>query len=348
MKSPDPSTPADSPGKPPTTAKSVVRLARVLLFALAWPVALLFALWTFGALWFDLPAGNAPAAVLFPVALALLWIRVKGAPRKLAATFAACLPVLAWWLTLRAPLDADWEPNLSRTGWAEINGDRIIVHNVRDTLYPGTETDASPRWETRTYDLSKLTGVDLFLNYWGVRWMAHPILSFQFEDAPPLCFSIEIRKQNGQAYSALRGIYRQYALIYIPATEADVIKLRSHVRSEEVFHYPLTYPPETARGMLLGYLEKLNTLHDEAKWYNAITMNCTTSIRAHTPPDRRAPWDWRILINGFSDEWLHERGLIDSGGKPFPEFRASRLINPADPALADPETFSKALRRAGK
>jgi hypothetical protein len=42
--------------------------------------------------------------------------------------------------------------------------------------------------------LSQLTGIDLAINYWGSPWIAHPIASFQFADAPPLCFSIEARK----------------------------------------------------------------------------------------------------------------------------------------------------------
>jgi len=308
----------------------------------------LFLLWCHGALYFDLPAANLPGALAFLIGLVVLIIRTPGAWWKCPGALIAGLGVLAWWLTLDPPDDVEWDANVARTAWAEINGDQIIIHNVRNSAYPDGEENVEPRWETRAYDLTKLTGVDLFLNYWGTRWMAHPIASFQFEDSPPLCFSIEIRKQKGRSYSALRGLYRQYGLIYIPATEEDVIHLRTHVRKEEVFHHPLVMKPETVRHMLHDYLAKLNALHEEPKWYNAITMNCTTSIRAQTEPGLRAPWDWRILINGYMDDWLHERGMIDSGGLPFREFRETRRIDPDNPAFTGPDGYSEAVREGLK
>ena len=94
---------------------------------------------------------------------------------------------------------------------------------------------------------SRITGMDVFLNYRGSPWIAHPIVSFQFSDALPLCFSIETRKTVGQQYSTLKGFYRQYTLIYIVADERDVVRLRRNYRREDVYLYHTLASPAQAR-----------------------------------------------------------------------------------------------------
>ena len=88
------------------------------------------------------------------------------------------------------------------SGPAEFNGDRVTIHNFRNFDYR-TSTDFIPNWENKTVDLTALQGIDLFVNYWGVEWMAHPVVSFQFGDSDHVAFSIELRRQVGQAYSTL-------------------------------------------------------------------------------------------------------------------------------------------------
>jgi hypothetical protein len=134
--------------------------------------------------------------------------------------------VLAWWLTLKPSNDGNWQPDVAQLAWADIEGDQFTFHNVRNCDYR-TDTDYTPHWETRTVRLSQITGIDLAIDYWGSPWIAHPIVSFQFADTPPLCFSIETRKTVGQSYSAIGGLYRQYTLIYLVADERDVIRLRT-------------------------------------------------------------------------------------------------------------------------
>jgi len=57
--------------------------------------------------------------------------------------------------------------------------------------------------------------------------------------------AIETRKVVGQEYSALRGFFRQYELVYAVADERDVIRLRTNYRvDEEVYLYRTTATPE--------------------------------------------------------------------------------------------------------
>src|SRR6478672_2390760 len=191
----------------------VIRWAVALLVLIA---AIIATAWAFGALWFDAPFGNGN----------------KVAAALLAITFVVVLlfaGVLTWWLTLSPTNDSDWQPDVAKEAWADVQGDEVTFHNVRNSDYR-TETDYTPRWETRTVRISQITGIDLAINYWGSPWIAHPIVSFQFAAAPPLCFSIETRKQIGQSYSAIRGLYRQFELIYVVADERDVIRVRTNYR----------------------------------------------------------------------------------------------------------------------
>jgi Domain of unknown function (DUF4105) len=321
-----------------------MRVLKYIGWTFAWLAAFVCATWATGALYFDFPTAHAPAAILFVIVLVAAVIFLRGRLLKLAAVFAAFAVVALWWLTLKPSNDRPWQPDVAETAWAEINGDDVTVHNVRNCDYR-TETDFTTHWETRTVRLSQITGMDLAIMYWGSPWMAHPIVSFRFADALPLCFSIETRKTIGQEYSAVRGLYRQYTLIYIVADERDSIRVRSKYRhGEDVYLYRTLASPAQARVRFLEYVNTINMLHDHPRWYNAITTNCTTNIRTQRPTSQRVPWDWRMLVNGKADEMLYERHVIVTGGLPFSELKQHSLINQrARDADKDPD-FSRLIR----
>jgi hypothetical protein len=325
--------------------KGLVRVVRcfgklLILFATIIAIA-----WAFGAVWFDAPFGSANkvAAGVLAVGFASILAFVRPFGRKIAAVSLLFGIVLAWWLTLFPTNDSDWQPDVAKEAWADIQGDQVTLHNVRNCDYR-TETDYTPHWETRTVHVSQITGIDVAINYWGSPWIAHPIVSFQFADAPPLCFSIEIRKKLGQTYSTIGGLYRQFELIYIAADERDVIRLRTNYRKEDVYLYHTTISPERARERFLEYVHSINDLRNKPRWYNAITTNCTTSIRTQHPPKERVPWDWRILLNGKGDELMYERHAIVTGGLPFAELKARSLIDVRARAANDSPDFSQLIR----
>jgi Domain of unknown function (DUF4105) len=311
--------------------------------AIGWIIAALCAAWAFGALYFDFPTAGALAAILLVLLLLAAIIFVRGKVLKLAIIFVVFAVVAAWWLTLKPSNDRAWQPDVAQTAWGQINGDEVTVHNVRNCDYR-TATDFTPHWETRTVRLSQLTGMDVAINYWGSPWISHPIVSFLFADALPLCFSIETRKTIGQTYSALRGLYRQYTLIYIVADERDSIRVRSNYRHEDVYLYHTLASPAQARERFLEYVKAMNVLRDQARWYNEITANCTTSIRTQRAVNERAPWDWRMLINGKADELLYERHAIATGGLPFSELKQRSLINQRARAADQDPNFSRLIR----
>lgn len=321
-----------------------MKLLRFILFPLAWIAAVLCAAWAFGALYFDFPEAGPLAAILFVIVLVAAVIFVRGKLLKLLIVFGAFAVVDLWWLTLKPGNDREWQPDVAQTAWADISGDEVTIHNVRNCDYR-TETDFTPHWETRTVRLSQITGIDVAINYWGSPWIAHPIVSFQFADALPVCFSIETRKTIGQTYSAVKGLYRQYTLMYVVADERDVIRLRTNYRREDVYLYHTVASPEQARQRFHEYINTLNALHENARWYNAVTSNCTTSIRAQRAAELRRPWDWRILFNGRIDEMLYQDHAITTGGLSFTELKQRSLINERARAADQNPDFSRAIRQ---
>jgi hypothetical protein len=223
------------------------------------------------------------------------------------------------------------------------DGDLVTLDNVRNFHYR-SEDDFDESWETRTYDLSKLRGIDLFLSYWGSPLIAHTIASWEFEDGQHLAISIETRKEVGESYSAILGFFRQYELYYVASDERDVIGVRTNHRGEEVYLYRMRTPIPVARALLVDYLKTMNALALEPRWYNALSHNCTTTIRRHARQVApRNPVSWKIFVNGFIDELGYDRGSMDTS-LPFEELRSRSEITERARAAGDDPTFSSLIR----
>ena len=53
-------------------------------------------------------------------------------------------------------------------------------------------------------------------------------MSFDFGPKVYVCISIETRMTKGQLYSALAGLYRQFALYYVIGEERDLVRMRTN------------------------------------------------------------------------------------------------------------------------
>jgi len=309
-------------------------------------VAIGFGAWAAAALWFAGPGGaGLRGALAAAVALAALLIvaAVQPVSRAALAFAALALLVLGWWSSLTPSNSRDWQPDVSHEPTAEIQGDLVTVKNVRNFAYR-SETDFDEHWEERRFDLAKLEGLDIFFSFWGSPTIAHTIMSWSFSDGQHLAVSIETRKEKGEEYSAFAGFFRQYELIYVAADERDVVKLRTNLRNEDVYVYRLRPTKPNARAFLVDYLEAMNELAREPGWYNALTTNCTTTIRQRVMhAGGNVPLSWKLLANGYLPELLYERGSFDHS-LPFPELRAASHINERARAAGPNDDFSAAIR----
>jgi len=279
---------------------------------------------------------------LFSLAVLLL---VRPRRRALLCYCLLFLLLLSGWLAMAPSNDRNWQPDVATLPYGVIDGNRVTIHNIRNIDYR-TETDYTVRHYDRTFDLSQLRSIDLFLSDWGLKTIVHTILSFGFADGSYLCISVETRKEVGEEYSALRGFFRNYELTYVVADERDLIRLRTNYRKgESVYLYRLGgSPPAVVREIFLDYVRYINRLRERPEWYNALLGNCTTQIRGHTRPYAgKVWWDWRLLANGYVDEMAYEIGVLDRS-LPFAELKQRSLINRrALAAGSDPE-FSRRIR----
>lgn len=309
--------------------------------------ACLLTLWAGAALLVDFPVPSlrTAAALAYLVIVATVLILFRADWRALLGSFGAFLAVLTWWLSLKPSSSRRWQPDVTETPWAQIDGNLVTIHNLRHCDYRA-QFDYTARWETRTVDLARLRGIDVLITYWGSPWVAHPIMSFDFGDDGYIAMSVETRKEVGETYSNMRGFFRYYELIYVISDERDVVRLRTTYRArEDVYLYRTSATPEGARLVFLDYIERANRLREHPEWYNALTNNCTTNIAAHVAHARgtRSRFDWRIFLNGKADEMLHARGDV-VGGSDFKALKARAHINPAAKAAGDAPDFSRRIR----
>lgn len=319
------------------------KVVRILLFSTAVPLVL----WCPAALYFDSPADWAriPLALLFLIwSVATLFFvrrRLLGVMLWLGSLFA----VLLWWFSLTPSNNKDWQRDVARLSRADIDGDRVRITNVRDFDYR-TEKDFDERWHDRVIDVREIRGVDLFANYWGSPWIAHAIVSFVLADGTYLAMSIEARKTTGQEYSAIRGFFRQFQLIYVVAEERDIVRLRTNYRGEDVYLYRTLTTPSDAQALFMQYVSWINETYKEPQWYNALTENCVSGVIRFLVEKNvggLSRWDWRTIVNGKGDQMLYEHGDL-AGGLPFDELKKRALIN-EDAKRASRENFSIEIRK---
>jgi len=314
--------------------------------AISLPFLFVLTLWSVGCLWVDGPESQLWAGALasaFVVAVLTLLVLARPVWRLWAGFLILFVLVQAWWLGIEPSNDREWLTDVARVPVVTFDGDLVTVENVRNFHYR-SETDFDEIWDTRTYDLSQLRGIDIYLSYWGSPMIAHTIMSWEFKDGQHLAVSIETRKEVGEEYSAVLGFFRQYELYYVVADERDIIGLRTNHRGEEVYLYRLKTPLPRARALLVDYLETLNRLTSAPRWYNALMHNCTTVIHQHTQHvAAQRPFDWRIIVNGYIDELGYERGTIDTS-LPFDELRRTSNITERAKAAGNTPDFSRLIR----
>jgi len=305
-------------------------------------------LWAVGMLYFSplLPESvRAVAAGAFAVFTILAFSFLPRRGRTVLGFIAVFALLVALFFRIPASNERDWQAEVAVTPYATINGDLITIHNVRNFAYR-TEADFTPRWEMRTYDLSKLDSVDLIAVYWAGKAIAHIMVSFGFAGKDYLAVSIETRKEKGESYSTLAGFFRQYELYYVVADERDVIRVRTTYRQpqEDVYVYRTNAPVKNIRRIFLDYLKSMNELHERPAYYNTLTTNCTTSVLFHTRMNPESPpLSWKILVSGYVPDYLYELGRIDTS-RPFAELGKMSLVNARAHAADQDPAFSQRIR----
>lgn len=340
-----PSPPAgDRPGPVGRPARGKTRTCgRWILRGLG----LIMVLWTFGAVYFDGPlpgAGNLALGILWLLLSAIMLFRGKTKSRRGLVFAGAMAIVIVPWLCKRPSNDRDWAPEYARSANAKVEGDTVTFTNFRNFDY-ALDGSFTERWETRTVHLSKLQAIDLILNYWGSEWIAHPIFSFDFGDEGHVAFSIETRREKGEVYTALGGLYKLYELTYLVGDERDFVRVRTNIRrDEDAYLYRLATTPDGARKRFIEYVQQIRALSEKPRFYDVITANCTTAVSSQVEAVKKTPPDWRLLLNGKLDEMFRDRNLFAAKSVPLKVLRERGHVNDRALEAHDDPEFSQKIR----
>jgi hypothetical protein len=291
-------------------------LIRLIAGTIAGLIVFFTGAWGALALWFQWPGGLAArwigsslwvALVIGLFAMALLrrsWWPVAGYGLAL-------LLLLGWWTTIRPSNDRIWADDVARLMHGSVEGSMVTLVNVRDFDWR-SDSDYDVRWETRQYDLDRLVSADAILSYWSSKAIAHAMISFGFDDGRHVVFSVEIRRKQGEAFSSIGGFFKQFDMILVAADEGDIVRVRTNVRGEDDYLYPLSMDRATMRSLFLSYVEAANALVDTPKFYNTVTSNCTTLVyRMAKRLDPGLPLDIRLLLTGYLPGYLYDNHALD-------------------------------------
>lgn len=315
-------------------------------------VLLITTAWGNLALWYQLDNYSLTLRVLLMTSWSILGIAgvimlayrpLQRIRKTLVAYLLLAAILFFWWQTITPSHQRDWADDVAYLLKSELSGNQVTLHNVRNFEWR-SESDYTPNWETRHYNLEQLVSADLILSYWMGPHIAHTLVSFGFDNGQQLVFSLEIRKERHESFSAIGGFLRQFEQVIIAADERDIILTRSNARQEDVYLYPLALNPQQLRTLFLGYLTTAESLRTTPQFYNTLTSNCTTIVfdlaRQIAPG---IPLDYRLLLSGHFAEYAYEQGALIPGYS-YSQLQTSGYINVrAQQANEDPN-FSRAIR----
>ena len=265
----------------------------------------------------------------------------------LAAFYLVLLCALLTFLVrLKRPSnDRPWKPDFACPAQADLDGDTLTLHNVRNICYgaPGTPFEAV--WETRTFDLGTVKRLWFVIeSFSDLEVVAHTLISFEFGGGEYLAFSAEARLQDAEKYDILRGMFSNFELMYVFGDERDFILRRTNYQDHDVYLYPLTLSPNEVRALLEDILKEANVLRENPSFYNSLGRNCTNLLGLHANHVRPGSFAWwrpAQALPGLSDRLLYRKGWIDTT-LPFEKLR--EVYNVRDKAQGygdDPDVSAK-------
>src|ERR1700676_4536682 len=328
------------------SAASLVRFAATLLTML---IVGFSTIWGAFALWYQVPGRQSlkTLSVLLwsGFGLSLLLALWQGRTAAALLAFAAAFGgLLIWWRRIAPSNSRIWADDVAQMTTGTVDGNRVTLHNVRNFDWR-SDTDYTQRWETRHYDLDRLNSVDMIVSYWTGPAIAHMLISFGFDDGEHVVFSVEIRRERIESYSEIGGFFKEFELSVIAADERDRIRVRTNVRGEDTYLYRVRMPVSAMRSLFLGYVEEANTLARVPRFYNTITVNCTTLV--YEMMQRTVgylPLSYRLIFSGYLPEYVYRVGGLDQSHS-LEELRARGRITDRAKKADRSVTFSADIRQ---
>ncbi|MEL7495998.1 MAG: DUF4105 domain-containing protein [Planctomycetota bacterium] len=290
-----------------------------------WAIVLVFAVWALGATWW-LPFFPAWLQIFATLSLAvwygwLIWhalTDVNPLVHRALIAATACFILLVT-LLAQPSLDRDWAADQSRLPDVSIVDDVVEIGNYRHSQYR-SESDFDVRWSTKSFELDRIQRVWFLVQRFApTDGLAHVFLSFELastnqQPADYICLSIEIRREVGESYGPIKGLYRVYEIIHVFGDERDLIGVRTvHRPNDRVYLFPLNATPSQAQQLFQRFADRTSKLAKSPEFYHTLLNNCANGLTRQTYQMTQQPINWldpRIVLPGFSAQFAHELQLI--------------------------------------
>jgi hypothetical protein len=239
--------------------------------------------------------------------------------------------------------DRNWAKDMGQLASTEISTTTIKISNIRDINYRGV-LDYDLKYNTETFDVSKITKAYLFTDPFG-KLSAHTMLGFEFSDGKKVVLSVEVRREVDEWFGGVKGLLRQYELIFVWAHEKDVVKLRTNFRQDNVYMYELKMAKSNIEKLFTAAALRTNKLKDKPEFYNTITNNCTTNLAnlLQTVYNKPIIVDWKYLAPAYAEALAMKYDLID--GPDIPTVRVTHNITPLAQKCGDCDNYSGEIRK---
>ena len=277
-----------------------------------------------------------------------------GRPKRVvkAAGIAAAVLAVVWAIALtimRPRADRTWATQHEVMAHADVRGDSVHLHRLRNFTYT-SEDQFTPAYYDRDYDLTKLETVWFIVTPFSKTWRgpAHTFVSFGFSDSQYVAISVEARREPGETYGALTGLFNQFEVIYVVGDERDLIGSRAVYGGYDVYVYPIRTTPARARALFTEMLTRANALATQPEFYNTLTNNCTSNVVDHVNHlvPHAVPHGIRTILPGYTDGVAYSLGLIDNSIS-LEESRKRYRVNAQARRFATSPDFSKRIRSQG-
>jgi hypothetical protein len=236
-----------------------------------------------------------------------------------------------------------WAKDMAILASAKIENNLITIKNIRDAKYRTVE-DYDLDYYTETFDLSKITAAYLFTDPFGTL-SAHTMMGFEFSDGKKVILSVEVRREIGEWFSGIKGMLRQYEIIYVWSVETDVVKLRTNIRKDNVYMYKMDMAKKNIAKLFTEAIIRTNELYKTPEFYNTLFNNCTTNLinQLQKVYDKKIILDWKYLAPAYAEQLGIDYDLI-TNGKTIEEVRQSSNISPAALKCNDCQNYSESIR----
>jgi hypothetical protein len=241
--------------------------------------------------------------------------------------------------------DRNWEVGFEKLPIITITDSHVTIHNVRDYRHEAGKTISSG-YTDRVVDAEEIERawfiVEPFSKWDGV---AHTYFVFDIKDQDPLAVSVEARREKGEDYSAVKGAFNSYELIYIWGTEKDLTIRRVTVDNNKLYMYPLRISKVGIQKLFLQLAEQSHALEQTSRFYNTLTSNCTNELakNANQVKPHSIPFDKALFLPGYSDELLYKLGFIPNNA-PINEVQGRYYISDIVQEISQEASFSAVLR----